>query len=91
MKLEDIKKMGVVGAGTMGFGIAINFALGGYPTIVSDISDEILEQSKKRTKTAMTLFVEEGLIAHKQADDTIHRITTTTDLAKVAVSNRNWR
>jgi len=62
MKLENIKKVGVVGAGTMGFGIAINFALGGYPAIVSDINDEILEQSKKRTKTAMALFVKEGLI-----------------------------
>ena len=28
MELERIKKVGVVGAGTMGFGIAINFALG---------------------------------------------------------------
>ena len=29
MKLEDINNVGVVGAGAMGFGIAINFALGG--------------------------------------------------------------
>ena len=87
MKLEDIKKVGVVGGGTMGFGIAINFALWGYPAIVSDLSDEILEQSKKRIKTAMTLFVEEGLITRQQADDTTHRITTTTDLAKVAANS----
>jgi len=85
--LENIKKAGVVGAGTMGFGIAINFALWGYPTIMSDISDEILEQSKKRTKTAMALFVEEGLITRQQADDTIRRITTTTDLAEVAANS----
>jgi len=85
--LENIKKVGVVGAGTMGFGIAINFALWGYPTIMSDISDEILEQSKKRTKTATALFVEEGLITRQQADDTIRRITTTTDLAEVAANS----
>jgi len=85
--LGNIKKVGVVGAGTMGFGIAINFALWGYPTIMSDISDEILEQSKKRTKTAMALFVEEGLITRQQADDTIRRITTTTDLAEVAANS----
>ena len=87
MKLEGIKKVGVVGAGTMGFGIAINFALGGYPVIVSDLSDEILEQSKKRTKTVIALFVEGGLITRQQADDTIHRITTTADLAEVAVNS----
>jgi 3-hydroxybutyryl-CoA dehydrogenase len=85
--LGNIKKVGVVGVGTMGFGIAINFALWGYPTIMSDISDEILEQSKKRTKTAMALFVEEGLITRQQADDTIRRITTTTDLAEVAANS----
>jgi len=87
MDLEDIKKVGVVGAGTMGFGIAINFALGGYPTIVSDISDKILKQSMKNVKTAMALFVGEGLITRKQADDTIRRIATTTDLAEVAVNS----
>ena len=37
MNQEDIKQVGVVGSGTMGFGIAINFALwGGYPTIIQD-------------------------------------------------------
>ena len=85
--MENIKKVGVVGAGTMGFGIAINFALWGYPTIMSDISEEILEQSKKRTKTAMTLFVEGELITRQQADDTVRRITTTTDLAEVAANS----
>ena len=47
MKLEDIKKVGVVGGGTMGFGIAINFAVGGYPIIISDVNDEVLAQSRK--------------------------------------------
>ena len=85
--MESIKKVGVVGAGTMGFGIAINFALWGYPTIMSDISDEILQQSMKMIRSAMALFIEEGLITRKQADDTVRRITTTTDLAKVAANS----
>ena len=85
--MESIKKVGVVGAGTMGFGIAINFALWGYPTIMSDISDEILQQSMKMIRSAMALFMEEGLITRKQAGDTVRRITTTTDLAKVAANS----
>ena len=85
--MESIKKVGVVGAGTMGFGIAINFALWGYPTIMSDISDEILQQSIKMIRSAMALFIEEGLITRKQADDTVRRITTTTDLAEVAADS----
>ena len=38
-------------------------------------------------KSAMNLFVEEGLITRKQADDTIRRITTSTDLVKVATNS----
>ncbi|MBA7692811.1 L-carnitine dehydrogenase [subsurface metagenome] len=87
MELTDIKKVGVVGAGTMGFGIAINFALWGYPVVMSDLSDEILKQSRKNVKSAMGLFVEEGLIARQQTDDTVSRITMTTDLVEVAANS----
>ena len=62
MELADIKKVGVVGGGTMGFGIAINFALGGYPTIIRDLSDALLQQSMRNIESAMDLFVEEALI-----------------------------
>ncbi len=84
MNLADIKRAGVVGGGTMGFGITVNFALNGYPTVIHDLSDELLEQSINRVQSAMALFVEEELITREQADDTVNRITTTTDLAEVA-------
>ena len=87
MKLADIEKVGVVGGGTMGFGIAINFALAGYPTVISDLNSEILEQSTKNVKSAMALFVEEDLITQAQADDTVNRITTTVDVAEVATNS----
>ena len=87
MELADIKKVGVVGGGTMGFGIAINFALGGYPTVIRDLSDALLQQSMRNIKASMDLFVEEKLIIQAEADDTISRITTTTDLAEVAQSD----
>ena len=87
MELADIKKVGVVGGGTMGFGIAINFALGGYPTVIRDLSDALLQQSMRNIKASMDLFVEEELIIQAEADDTISRITTTTDLAEVAQSD----
>ena len=87
MELADIKKVGVVGGGTMGFGIAINFALGGYPTVIRDLSDALLQQSMRNIKASMDLFVEEELIIQAEADDTISRITTTTDLGEVAQSD----
>ena len=87
MDVNDIKKVGVVGAGTMGFGIALNFALWGYPTIMSDVSDEVLKRSVKNVESALGLFVEEKLITRKQAKEALGRITTTTDLARVAASS----
>ena len=87
MELTDIKKVGVVGAGTMGFGIALNFALWGYPTIMSDLSAEILERSMHNIKSALALFVEEGLIPSQQAEETARRITTTPNLAELAATS----
>ena len=84
MELRDVNQVGVVGGGTMGFGIAINFALGGYSTVISDLSDEVLTRSIATIKSALNLFVEEELITRRQADDAGDRIKTTTDLAEVA-------
>ena len=39
MRLEDIKKIGVAGAGTMGAGIAQIFAIKGYDVVVTDIAE----------------------------------------------------
>ena len=79
-----MNRVGVVGGGTMGFGIAINFALAGYPTVISDLNDEVLEQSLANIKSALNLFVEEELISQEQAENAVDRTTTTTDLTEVA-------
>jgi len=42
--LRPIKKVGIVGAGTMGGGIAMNFANAGIPTVVVEVSDEALQR-----------------------------------------------
>jgi len=84
MQLSDIKTVGVVGGGTMGFGIAINFALWGYPTIISDLSDEVLAGTEAQIARALELFVEGGLISDRRAEETRARINTTTDLARLA-------
>jgi 3-hydroxybutyryl-CoA dehydrogenase len=84
MQLEDIKKVGVCGAGTMGFGIALNFALWGYPTTIYDLNDAILQRSLKNIESALDLFVQEKLITPKRAGKALKRISATPDLAIVA-------
>ena len=84
MQLSDIKTVGVVGGGTMGFGIAINFALWGYPTLICDLNADILAGAKANIAHALQLFVEGELISQPRAEETLGRITTTTDLAQLA-------
>lgn len=84
MELTDVKRVGVVGSGTMGHGIAINFALSGYPTVMSDLSDEILGKSMANVRAALDLFVEGELISRQRADESVELITVTTDLRELA-------
>ncbi len=84
MNLSDIKNIGVAGGGSMGFGIAINFALWGYPTVVYDLDDGILEKSAQRVKKGLDIFVTEGLITRKRADETFNRVTFTPDINRLA-------
>ncbi len=83
MNLEDVKRVGVIGAGTMGYGIAINFALNGYPTIICDVSEKVLRRSRENIRSALRLFTEEELITGEEAKGVVNNITTTTDLKKV--------
>jgi 3-hydroxybutyryl-CoA dehydrogenase len=87
VNLEDVNEVGVIGAGAVGSGIAINFALWGYPTLLCDLSNSILQRSIKNIKSAVNVFVEEGLITKRRADDTFRRIKATTDLSRVAANS----
>ena len=84
MELRDIKKIGIAGGGTMGFGIGFNFAFWGYPTVVYDLNDQILEKSAQRVKRAFDIFVTEELISRERAEESFKRFTFTTDIASLA-------
>jgi 3-hydroxyacyl-CoA dehydrogenase len=87
MELRDINKIGIAGGGTMGFGLAINFALWGYPTTIYDITDQILENTTQRVKKALDMFVTEDLISRQRSEETFTRITFTPDMNKLADSD----
>ena len=87
MKLDEITKVGVAGAGVMGYGIALNFALWDYAVVVQDLTEEILEQSSANVQSALSLFQEEGLITEKWAADVFSRMTFTTDLEQLAAGS----
>ncbi len=72
----------VVGAGTMGHGIAEVCALAGNEVILSDISEEVLKNAMNRITWSVKKLEEKGRI--REAEEVIKRVKTTTDLASAA-------
>lgn len=84
MKINDVGTVGVVGSGLMGSGIALNFALAGYHTIMSDLDDEALTIAKARIDAALAMFVDEGLTTTAEANKAVGCIEVTTELQDLA-------
>lgn len=84
MKINDVGTVGVVGSGLMGSGIALNFALAGYQTIMSDLDDEALTVAKARIDAALAMFVDEGLTTTAEANKAVACIEVTTKLQDLA-------
>lgn len=79
MKIEDIKKIGIAGAGTMGSGIAQIFARKGYEVVVTDIKEEFLKSSKRLVSIFNSSLIEEGLMAESEVENTVKNIKYSID------------
>lgn len=75
-----IKTIGIVGAGSMGSGIANLAALNGFNVVLRDIEDTFLEGAIARIDTFMSKSVERGKMTEEQKLETLGRIQTTTKL-----------
>ncbi len=84
MRLEDIKTVGVVGAGTMGNGIAHVFALSGYDVKLADVSEGYLERALKTIEKNLGRQAKKGIISEEDIPKVLSRITTTTNLEDFA-------
>lgn len=80
MELKDIKKVLILGAGTMGQQIGFLCAMHGYHVTFYDISDDILDASLKRMeKLGSSWFVHMNIITADQLKDIMQRISVTSD------------
>lgn len=77
---ERIKKVGVIGCGTMGSGITQVCAQSGYQTIVAEASEELLNRGLARIDSFMSKGVERGKVTKQEKDSTLARIKGVTDL-----------
>jgi 3-hydroxybutyryl-CoA dehydrogenase len=77
-----IKKIGVVGAGTMGRGIAQVAAASGFEVVLNDVADDLIQRSLKIVDKSLAKLSEKGKI-EEDKDKIISRIKTTTQLADI--------
>src|ERR1700737_5416122 len=66
--IDDIKTVGVVGAGTMGAQIAQQTALGGYEVWLADVSDEQLQRAVESNRRLIERRVEKQQMSRAEAD-----------------------
>ena len=76
----EIKQVGVVGCGQMGGGITQVCAQSGYPVIVSEINEELLNKGLTSINSSLTKAVAKERITQQDKDATLARIKGTTDM-----------
>jgi 3-hydroxybutyryl-CoA dehydrogenase len=76
----DIKKIGIIGAGTMGTGIAQVAATAGFEVLLHDVEEDFLKKSLGKLDKSLSKLIEKGKIEGDK-DTILGRIQTTTDLA----------
>ncbi len=78
----EIKKVGVVGMGTMGSQIGIVCARGGSPTAMVDLSEELIKKGLSAIRSSLNNQVKKGKMKPEEMDQVFSLITTGTDLEK---------
>jgi len=78
--MEKIKTVSVIGAGTMGLGIAQIAAMAGYPTILFDVNTDAVNAALKTIKKNLDKGIERGKITQAIKYSTLQNLTTVTKL-----------
>jgi 3-hydroxybutyryl-CoA dehydrogenase len=80
----EVRKVGVVGLGTMGAGIAQVCVQAGVETVGREVSQELAERARRRIAHYLGRGVEKGRLTPEQRDAALARLTTTTELGDLA-------
>jgi 3-hydroxybutyryl-CoA dehydrogenase len=78
--MPDIQRIGVVGAGTMGNGIAQVFAQAGFEVSLIDTVAPMLDRARGTIEKSLGRFVEKGKVSAADRDAALGRLSTGTDL-----------
>jgi len=80
----EIRRVGVIGAGTMGNGIAQVFAQSGFEVTLVDAAAPALERARATIDKSLAKFVEKGKLAAGERDAALGRLSSSTTLDEVA-------
>jgi 3-hydroxybutyryl-CoA dehydrogenase len=79
-----IKTVGVIGAGTMGNGIAQVFAQAGFSVCLVDVAQPMLDRARGAIEKSLARFVEKSKLTASDRDATLARLATGTDINALA-------
>ena len=84
MHLETVDTVGVVGAGTMGNGIAQVTATAGYDVVMRDVSEELVAAGFEEMQSSLDALVARDTVTEQEAEAATARITGTTEMDALA-------
>jgi enoyl-CoA hydratase/3-hydroxyacyl-CoA dehydrogenase len=84
MDIDDIERITVLGAGTMGHGIAEVAALSGYDVTLRDINDELVSDGYEQIEWSLGKLAENDRISEEDADAALERVSPVVDLEEAA-------
>ncbi|MCT9096192.1 3-hydroxyacyl-CoA dehydrogenase NAD-binding domain-containing protein [Haloarchaeobius sp. HME9146] len=82
--LDSIERIGVIGAGTMGSGIAQVAAMNGYDVVMRDIEDQYVQNGFDSIESSLDRFVAKDKLSETEKAETMERIEGTTALDDLA-------
>jgi 3-hydroxybutyryl-CoA dehydrogenase len=84
---REIQKVGVVGLGTMGAGIAQVAVQAGFDVVGREVTEELAEAARAKIEHFLGRAVEKGRMKSEDRDAALARLRTTTDVGDVAESD----
>lgn len=85
--MERIRKVGVIGGGLMGSGIAQVCAAAGFPTTVREVSDDLCAKSRQSIEKTLAKGIERGKVTTAERDATLRNLRFVTSLQDLAGSD----
>ena len=82
--IRNIHKVAIIGSGTMGGGIAMNFVNAGIPVIILDLNAKALERGLGVIRTNYEISAKRGRLQEAQVEKCMALISATTDYADIA-------